>query len=123
MDISRDGRVAWISVPADTFRRLGCTSEDLDGLVDYPRELESVEVGLLFRELDGGQVKVSFRSNGDVDVNAIARAFGGGGHLRASGALVGGSLDEVRRRVVAHVVAEAEGRDVEALSKLAPSEP
>ena len=74
-------------------------------MVDYPRELEGVEVGLLFRELEGRQVKISFRSNGVVDVNALARAFGGGGHLRASGALVNGSLDEVRERVIAQVIA------------------
>jgi phosphoesterase RecJ-like protein len=46
-------------------------------------------------------VKVSFRSTGGVDVNAFARQFGGGGHARASGALIAGSLDEVRERVLA----------------------
>lgn len=105
LDVSADQRVAWISVPAKVFRDLGCTWEDLDGMVDYPRELEGVEVGLLFRELEGRQVKISFRSNGVVDVNALARSFSGGGHLRASGALVNGSLDEVRERVVAQVIA------------------
>ena len=105
LDVSADQRVAWISVPAKVFRELGCTSEDLDGIVDYPRELRGVEVGVLFRELEDGRVKVSLRSNGVVDVNALARSFGGGGHLRASGALVNGSLDEVRERVVAQVIA------------------
>ncbi len=123
LDVSSDGRVAWMTVSSSVFRELGCTSEDLEGLVDYPRELESVEVGLLFRELEGGQVKVSLRSNGAVDVNGVARSFGGGGHLRASGALVPGGLDEVRDRVVAHVVAEAKKVDVEALSGRVAPEP
>jgi phosphoesterase RecJ-like protein len=100
LEQSSDGPVAWMTVPEGLFRELGCTSEDLDGLVDYPRSLEGVDVGLLFREIEPGQVKVSFRSNGGVDVNALARSFGGGGHVRASGALVSGSLDEVRGRVV-----------------------
>ncbi len=102
--VSPDDRVAWISVSAGVFRELGCTSHDLEGVVDYPRELKGVEVGLVFRELEGGQVKVSFRSNGVVDVNALARSFGGGGHVRASGAVVRGSLGDVRERVVTEAI-------------------
>lgn len=105
VDVSSDGRVAWISVPEQTLRDLQCTSEDLEGLVDYPRELEGVDVGILFRELAEGQVKISLRSNGRVDVNRLARSFGGGGHVRAAGALLSGSLDEVREQVVSRTVA------------------
>ena len=57
-------------------------------------------MALFFRDLGYGKVKVSFRSTGDVDVNAFARQFGGGGHAKASGALIAGSLDEARDRVV-----------------------
>ena len=45
-------------------------------------------------------MKVSFRSTGEVDVNALARQFGGGGHAKASGALIPGALADVERRVV-----------------------
>jgi phosphoesterase RecJ-like protein len=108
LDVSPDGRVAWLSVEQGMLSSLGCTGDDLEGMIDYPRELDGVEVGLLFRELEGKQVKVSFRSNGTVDVNALAREFGGGGHLRASGALVSGSLESVRDRVVPLVIVAAE---------------
>jgi phosphoesterase RecJ-like protein len=57
-------------------------------------------MALFFRDLGHGKVKVSFRSTGDTDVNAFARQFGGGGHARASGAMVAGELSEVRDRVV-----------------------
>lgn len=107
VDTSPDGRVAWMTIRARTLSELGCTSEDLEGLIDYPRELEGVEVGLLFRELEDGQVKVSLRSNRYVDVNALARSVGGGGHVRASGALVRGALEQVRERLVAEAVAAA----------------
>jgi phosphoesterase RecJ-like protein len=107
LDTSPDGLVSWMTVGSRTLSELGCTSEDLEGLVDYPRELEGVEVGLLFRELEDGQVKVSLRSNRYVDVNALARSVGGGGHVRASGALVRGPLEQVRARVVATAVAAA----------------
>jgi phosphoesterase RecJ-like protein len=100
LERSAEAPVAWMTVPDRAFRDLGCTSEDIEGMVDFPRGLEGVEVGLLVREIESGQVKVSFRSNGFADVNALARSFGGGGHVRASGALVRGELREVMDRVV-----------------------
>ena len=62
--------------------------------------MAGTRVALFFRDLGYGKVKVSFRSTGDVDVNELARQFGGGGHEKASGALVAGNLEEVRDRVV-----------------------
>ena len=92
--------VSWMTVPEDAFRALEATADDLEGLVDYPRSIEGTEVGLLFRRTSGGGTKVSFRSNGEVDVNALARQFGGGGHVRASGALVEKPLEDVVPEVV-----------------------
>ena len=57
-------------------------------------------MALFFRDLGHKQVKISLRSTGAVDVNRFARRFGGGGHAKAAGALIHGSLDEVRDRVV-----------------------
>src|SRR5690606_26072975 len=58
-------------------------------------------VGLLFRRTTTGDVKVSFRSNGEVDVNVLARRFDGGGHVKASGAVLSGPMDEALERVLA----------------------
>lgn len=91
--------VGWMSVPPEAYDRLDAVGDDLEGLVDYPRSVEGVHVALLFRQTPRG-VKISLRSDGTVDVNALAREFGGGGHVRASGALVPGDFDEVRGRVV-----------------------
>lgn len=100
LDRTPDGHVAWIIVPPAAYRDLEAGPEDLEGLTDYPRGLEGTKVALLFREVDDG-IKVSLRANADIDVNAVARRFGGGGHVRAAGALVRGTLEEVRERVVA----------------------
>lgn len=91
--------VGWMTVPPDDFDRLEAVGDDLEGLVDYPRAVEGVHVALLFRATPRG-IKISLRSDGVVDVNALAREFGGGGHVRASGALVEGTLDDVTDRVV-----------------------
>lgn len=96
---ARDG-VAWMTVPPDAFQELGGEPADLEGLVDYPRGVQGAEVALLFRRTSSGATKISFRSNGVVDVNRLARQFGGGGHVRAAGAAVELSLDEAIPRVV-----------------------
>jgi phosphoesterase RecJ-like protein len=99
LEVDEEAGVAWMTVPADRFEALGAIPDDLEGLVDYPRAVAGVEVGLLFRQIPRKGIKVSFRSNGAVDVNALARQFGGGGHVRAAGALIEGRLDQVRQDV------------------------
>ena len=99
--------LSWIDVANGLLDLHHVTAEDLDGVAEYPRSIEGTRLALLFRDLGHGKVKVSFRSVGDVDSNALARRFGGGGHARASGALIAGSLDEVKSRVLAEARAFA----------------
>ena len=106
LEVDEEGGVAWMTVPADQFDALGAIADDLEGMVDYPRSVEGVEVGLLFRQIPQKGIKVSFRSNGAVNVNALARRFGGGGHVRAAGALIEGRMDQVRQDVT-HATREA----------------
>ncbi len=96
-------RICWISVSAADIELTQATPEDLEGLIQYPRNIEGVEVGLLFKQVDANRVKISFRSSGNVDVAKVAKSFGGGGHVRASGCTVDGSLEEVIEQVVAEV--------------------
>jgi phosphoesterase RecJ-like protein len=92
--------ISWISVTADALTRYDVSPEDLDGIVEHPRSIIGTRLALFFRDLGYGKVKVSFRSTGDVDVNRFARDFGGGGHAKASGALIAGGLEQVRERVI-----------------------
>lgn len=100
LEVDSEGDLAWMTVPREVYASLSATQDDLDGLVDYPRVIQGVEGGVLFRETAGGGTKISFRSNGDVDVNVLARRFGGGGHTKAAGALVERKLPEVREEVL-----------------------
>jgi len=100
LGVDSEAGLAWLSMNADALERHGVRSEDLDGIVEHARSIAGTRLALFFRDLGYGKVKVSFRSTGDVDVNRFARQFGGGGHARASGALIPGTLDEVRDRVV-----------------------
>lgn len=93
--------LAWVTIPSGALERHGVSSDDLDGVVEYPRSIKGIRLSLLFREIAGGRVKVSFRSVGDVDVAALAKPFGGGGHAKASGASLPGTLAEVQATVLA----------------------
>lgn len=92
--------LAWISVAAGAMEEHGVRSEDLEGIAEHARSIAGTRMAIFFRDLGHGKVKISFRSTRGVDVNDFARAFGGGGHAKAAGALVAGTLDDVRARVI-----------------------
>ena len=93
--------LAWLSMGPDIMEQHRVRQEDLDGIVEHARSIAGTRMAVFFRDLGHGKVKVSFRSTGGVDVNAFARKFGGGGHARASGALISGTLEDVRERILA----------------------
>jgi bifunctional oligoribonuclease and PAP phosphatase NrnA len=92
--------ITWITVPREVTHDMGASPDDLDGVAEYARNVQGTEVAITFRETPDGATKVSFRSNGDVDVNAIARQFGGGGHVKAAGAVIAGPVEATRPRVL-----------------------
>jgi len=99
VEVSEDGRVAWLALPAGAVPETFVESEEL---VNYPRSIGTVRVACLLRERHEG-VKVSLRAKGDVDVNRIAARFGGGGHPNAAGCTLAGPLDAARDRVLTAV--------------------
>ncbi|HTG67789.1 MAG TPA: bifunctional oligoribonuclease/PAP phosphatase NrnA [Candidatus Udaeobacter sp.] len=86
--------IGWVYIGKDDLRNTGAVSEDLEGIVNYALNVDGVEVGILFKETDDGAVKASLRSAGKANVAAIAQAFGGGGHVRAAGCRLEGSLTD-----------------------------
>jgi bifunctional oligoribonuclease and PAP phosphatase NrnA len=103
LTFSEDQRIGWLWVNSDDLEETGATNEDLEGLVNYPRNIEGVEVGILFKQNGQQSVKVSMRSAGKVNVAAIAQLFGGGGHVRAAGCRLTEPLSEVIGQVVSAV--------------------
>jgi bifunctional oligoribonuclease and PAP phosphatase NrnA len=103
LSLSANRKISWVCADLAMISETGASSEDLDGLVNYPRNIEGVEVGILFKQRDEHTTKVSFRSSGSVDVAAIAKTYGGGGHVRAAGCTMHGTLSEIVDRVVKEV--------------------
>ena len=90
--LHREGKVVWMHITQGMMEGCDATEEDCEGLVNYALAIGGIEVALFFRELPGGNFRVSLRSKGNVNVAAIAEFFGGGGHECASGCGVNGPL-------------------------------
>jgi phosphoesterase RecJ-like protein len=108
VEVSPDGRVAWLPLPSGVVPESFIEAEEL---VNYPRSVETVQVACLLRQL-GDHVKVSLRGKGHVDVSRVAARFGGGGHPNAAGCSVAGELPAVTRDVLAAVREALDGTRV-----------
>jgi phosphoesterase RecJ-like protein len=100
LQTTSDCRIAWLKITSMMFKETGTRSEDIDGFLDFPRSLKNVEIAMIFLENGNNEIKISFRSEGNIDVNELAKEFGGGGHRQASGAIVSGKLEKVIETVV-----------------------
>lgn len=103
LKMTDDGKIAWVVITPEDMVACGAANEDLEGIVNYPRNIEGVEVGIFFKVIHDQAVKVSLRSAGKVNVAALAQTFGGGGHVLAAGCRLEGSLDDIVDRVLKQV--------------------
>ncbi len=100
MTILHHGAVAAMTLRQKDFAETHTSEEDTDNMINYTLTIGGVKIGLMFVELAEG-VKVSFRSKGAIPINALAKEFGGNGHMNAAGARIyGGTLDDVVKKVV-----------------------
>lgn len=97
MVIVDEGRVALLSITRQEMDDLGGTSDDLEGLINFPLTVKDVEAVAFFKEVADAEWRVSLRSKGSVDIAAIARQHGGGGHTNAAGCSVHGKIDDVQK--------------------------
>ena len=100
LEMRREGTVALLTATDEMMRQSGAGESETEGMINFAREIGTVEVGILFRSRGDGTVKVSFRSKEYVDVSALAQSFGGGGHKRAAGCTIRGSLAEAKNQVM-----------------------
>lgn len=99
IEISEAGRVAFITITNEMIKAAGASDEDCDGLVNIARNISGVEVAVLIRQRTDDEFKINFRSQNYVDVSAIANKYSGGGHKKAAGCTVRGSMEEVKEMI------------------------
>lgn len=89
-----DGRLAWTILRPEDFAAVGADESHTEGIVSELRSIDTVQVAVLIKEVKRGKVRVNLRSRGGIDVAAVARHFGGGGHRSAAGCTFDTSVDK-----------------------------
>ena len=100
-----NGRAALANLSLALLQDTGATHEDADGLINVPLTVKEIQAVALFKEIAPGSYRISMRSKGDVDVNAVANKFGGGGHRNAAGCSMNGPYADVRQRLLEELCA------------------
>ena len=103
--LEHDGKYCWSVVDDEMLARFAADGEDTEEIVQHLRAVEGVDVAALFKAYEG-DVRVSLRSNGRVNVQSAAGRLGGGGHFRASGLTFVGAVDDAIAAVRDALVAE-----------------
>jgi len=99
MELDAGGRVATLIVDRELVAECGGTYEDTEGLINFPLTVRALQAVVLFKENGPDDWRISMRSKEHVDVNAVARQFGGGGHKNASGCQAIGRLADLKSAV------------------------
>lgn len=100
LKISENGKYAWSKLSHEMMETLKPDSTDIDGLINTIKNIEDVEVAVLFRGVEAQKTKISLRSKAWADVNQIAQQFGGGGHVRASGCTILSTVEDAADQLI-----------------------
>ena len=93
-------KTASLVVTQQHLQDTGAMMEHTDGFIDIPRTVKGIDIAMLYTQTEGNHFKLSLRSKGKVNVEKIARKFGGGGHINAAACRIEGNIDEIKRRVL-----------------------
>jgi phosphoesterase RecJ-like protein len=97
MSIDGSGRIAVVYLDHEMARAAGGTYDDTEGLINLPLTVKEIEAVVFFKQIESDQYRVSMRSKGEIDIGAIAKEFGGGGHKNAAGCTVSGAIDTLQK--------------------------
>ncbi len=107
----RDGRIVHAAMTLALLEETGCEPSAAEGFVDLLGSTRDAEINVLFKQAEPGRVRVSVRTRAPADAVAITRQFGGGGHPRAAGCTVEGTLETAQERVLDACERELAGGD------------
>jgi bifunctional oligoribonuclease and PAP phosphatase NrnA len=111
MQIDATGRIAIVYLDHEMAREAGGTYEDTEGLINLPLTVKEIQAIVFFKQIEGEQYRVSMRSKGEIDIGAVAKEFGGGGHKNAAGCTVTGAIDALQKLFVEKIESAIELQD------------
>ena len=95
-----DNKIALVKVTQEMLKETNTTMEDTEGIVSFIRDISTVEIAVLLKEMDSNTIKVSMRSKRYANVSDICAYFGGGGHIRAAGCTLNSSIKEAEDSLI-----------------------
>lgn len=107
LEIYGEGKVAVISATKDMLSQCGVDKSAIDAIKPITRQIEGVEIGITLKEESDGKTGISVRTGENYDAAAICAHFGGGGHVRAAGCEIKGSVEytaEVMKKYITEEV-------------------
>ncbi len=110
LEVDDSGQIAVLYLDHAMARAAGATYDDTEGVINQPLTVKELQAVVFFKQSAGDEYRVSLRSKGDVDIGAVAKEFGGGGHKNAAGCTVAGHIDQLRQIFVAKVARAIDGR-------------
>ena len=93
-------RCAVIALTTEIMEKCGIESAEFEGIASIPLSVEGVDIGITIKQRQENVFKLSVRTTEKLDASAFCRQFGGGGHIRAAGCEIKGTLEEVKAKVL-----------------------
>jgi len=112
MQIDPTGRIAIVYLDHEMARAAGGTYEDTEGLINLPLTVKEIQAVVFFKQIEGDEYRVSMRSKGEIDIGAVAKEFGGGGHKNAAGCTVTGAIDALQKVFVDKIERAIDAHDL-----------
>ncbi len=104
MELLEDGKIAFSYINTQDEIEANAKTGDHDGLVNIGKDIEGVLVSVFIKQKENENAyKVSLRSEEGINVSDICLLFGGGGHARAAGAIIQGTLEEVKEKLMKEI--------------------
>ena len=103
MTVDQSGQIAVLYLDDAMLRQAEGSYDDTEGLINEPLSVKEIQAVIFFKRTSGDEFRVSLRSKGEVNIGAVAKSYGGGGHKNAAGCTVRGDLAELKARFIGHV--------------------
>ncbi|MBO4693031.1 MAG: bifunctional oligoribonuclease/PAP phosphatase NrnA [Clostridia bacterium] len=111
-----DDKCIMLTVTDEMQKETGCSGTDLEGIAVISRSIEGILVGITIKQNGDREYKLSLRTFEPLDASEICKSLGGGGHKRAAGVTLSGTLEEVKNTILAEVRDNMEKANVRASS-------
>ncbi len=106
LEFFHNDSISCITLTMKQMEEINAADVDSDGIINLARDIECVEAAIFLKELEQEKIKVGLRSKKVIDMAAVALRFGGGGHVRAAGCTLHGTIEEVKQKVLEAIIEE-----------------